>query len=125
MKILIVDDIKGWRDYHAYVLRELIESVESKGIDVNKIYSVGGGAYSDFWLGIKASVCNKEIYAPKKSETTALGAAILASVAIGLYKDVPDALSASGGTVKTFVPADTEVHIYNKCYENYKQIKRR
>ena len=23
MKILIVDDIKGWRDYHAYVLREL------------------------------------------------------------------------------------------------------
>ena len=26
MKILIVDDIKGWRDYHSYIMNELFEN---------------------------------------------------------------------------------------------------
>ena len=28
MKILIVDDIKGWRDYHSYIMNELFENAE-------------------------------------------------------------------------------------------------
>lgn len=28
MKILIVDDIKGWRDYHSYIMNELFENTE-------------------------------------------------------------------------------------------------
>ena len=28
MKILIVDDVKGWRDYHSYIMNELFESAE-------------------------------------------------------------------------------------------------
>ena len=26
MKILIVDDVKGWRDYHSYIMNELFEN---------------------------------------------------------------------------------------------------
>ncbi len=28
MKILIVDDVKGWRDYHSYIMNELFENAE-------------------------------------------------------------------------------------------------
>ena len=28
MKILIVDDIKGWRDYHSYIISQLFENAE-------------------------------------------------------------------------------------------------
>ena len=28
MKVLIVDDIKGWRDYHSQIISELFENVE-------------------------------------------------------------------------------------------------
>ena len=28
MKILIVDDVKGWRDYHSYIMNELFENVD-------------------------------------------------------------------------------------------------
>lgn len=28
MKILIVDDIKGWRDYHAYIINKLFHNAE-------------------------------------------------------------------------------------------------
>lgn len=121
----ISDIARSVQEGIAYVLRELIESVETKGVNVSTIYSVGGGSYSDFWLGIKSSVCNKKIVAPVYSETTALGAAILASVAVGIYKDVPDALSCIDGKPRTFLPIETDVQIYNKCYKKYKQIKRR
>ena len=28
MKVLIVDDVKGWRDYHSYIMNELFENAE-------------------------------------------------------------------------------------------------
>lgn len=28
MKILIVDDVNGWRDYHSYIMNELFENAE-------------------------------------------------------------------------------------------------
>ena len=28
MKILILDDVKGWRDYHSYIMNELFENAE-------------------------------------------------------------------------------------------------
>ena len=28
MKILIADDVKGWRDYHSYIMNELFENAE-------------------------------------------------------------------------------------------------
>ena len=28
MKILIVDDVKGWRDYHSYIMNEMFENAE-------------------------------------------------------------------------------------------------
>ena len=28
MKILIVDDVKGWRDYHSYIMNEFFENAE-------------------------------------------------------------------------------------------------
>lgn len=107
----------------AYVLRELLEQVESKGVNIAKVYSLGGGSYSKLWTQIKASVCDKDFTTVGYSETTSLGCAILASVAIGMYADVEDALSVIDNVSKTFNSICSEKKVYDKCFQNYKKLK--
>ena len=107
----------------AYVLRELLEQLELKGVDIAGVYSLGGGSYSSFWTQIKASVCGKDCSTIGYSETTALGAAIMASTALGIYKDVSEALLVADNVSVTYHPISSEKKIYDKCFEIYKKLK--
>lgn len=59
---------------------------------MEKVRSLGGAAKSDFWLQIKSDVLNLPIELPKCSEASSLGAAILAGVGAGVYKDMEEAI---------------------------------
>ncbi len=103
----------------AFMLRSLIETVEKKGIEVDTILSMGGGSYSELWSSIKASVCGKRIYCVGYSQTTSLGAAILAAVGIGLYESVEEALDKVKATGRTIEPNPDEKTVYDSAFMNY------
>ena len=105
----------------AYLLRELVEGLEKKGVCIEEIFSLGGGAYSELWCGIKASVCGRKISSVRYNQTTALGAAVLASVAIGCYDSVQQAVSQINHQRKTYNPDKGEEKIYE---ENYYKFRR-
>lgn len=105
----------------AFMLRGLIEAVEEKGIPVESIYSMGGGSYSALWCGIKASVCGKTIRCVDYSQTTALGAAILAAVAVGSYARVEEARTQLTEGSRMYLPNTDEKTIYDAAYIQYKQ----
>ncbi len=105
----------------SFTLKGLIEQIENQGVSVKEIFSLGGGAYSTIWGKIKASVCNKKIKAVKYNQTTALGAAVLAAVAIGIYKDVESALLNVKTSGREFVPNEKDKEVYEKCYMKYKK----
>lgn len=107
----------------SYMLKELLEQIENKGAEVKEILSLGGGSYSDIWGEIKASVCEKRIKCVKYSETTALGAAILASKAIGVYSSVEDALNCIDNCGSSYTPDYSKSDIYKKGYLKYKNVK--
>lgn len=75
----------------AYLLREKIDLLAESGIRPHEVVSLGGGARSPLWLGIKASVLRRPVLVPAESESTALGAAMLASVAIGGHRTLEEA----------------------------------
>ena len=50
----------------------------------------GGASANDFILQFQADLLNAEINRPKVIETTALGAAYLAGLAVSYYKDVEE-----------------------------------
>ncbi len=104
----------------AYMLRDLIECVIRQGVAVEQILSLGGGSYSDIWSAIKASVCGKQICCVDYSQTTALGAAVLASVALGVFADAEEATRAIRKNGKTFLPNADEQAVYNEAYIQYK-----
>lgn len=103
----------------AYMLRELMEAVEKRGANIHEVYSLGGGSHSPLWSKIKASVCGKQIHTVSYSQTTALGAAVLASVALGVYPDVKNAVQKIQITGKTYEPVPEWQATYQTGYKNY------
>lgn len=105
----------------AFMLRSLTEAVEAKGIEVDQILSMGGGSYSALWSGIKASICKKTVRCVGYSQTTALGAAILAAVAVGSYASVEEARKQLSDSGRTYEPDEQEKPIYDEVYIQYKK----
>lgn len=105
----------------AYMLRDIIEQVETQGVVVDELYSLGGGSYSQLWCQIKADVCKKKIVCTDYAQTTSLGAAILGAVAVGEYASVNEALKVCKATKKEFIPNESNFKAYDKNYERYKK----
>ncbi len=106
----------------AFALRDCIEVARSLGIEVNTSKICGGGAKSRLWQRIIANVCNLELQVPNVSEGPAMGAAILAAVAAGKYKDVKEAAAKIVGVTETVKPEEELVELYNARYECYRKM---
>ena len=70
-----------------YVLKAM---EEDSGIELSSLRVDGGASANDFLLQFQADIVGTEIVRPKVIETTALGAAYLAGLAVGYYKDTEE-----------------------------------
>ena len=86
-----------------------------------KIFISGGGAKGDLWRNIIASILNLNVNRIKQSEGGALGVAILAMDADGVYKDIDEAVKAIIKTKDTTIPNPDWILSYNKKYNLYKK----
>jgi xylulokinase len=59
-----------------------------------KIISSGGAAKSALWRQIQADILGMPVYTTKTKEEACQGAAILAAVGCGLFRNVPEACRA-------------------------------
>lgn len=83
---------------------------------------MGGAANSRLWTQIKADVTGKIIDVPFTDTATTLGAAILAGVGTGAYKDFNEAVNRTIKIERTHSP-DTKNHpIYMEYFEIYLEI---
>jgi len=103
----------------AFMLRQNVELLRELGVRVEKVKSLGGAAKSDFWLQVKSDVLNLPVELPKYSEASSLGAAILAGVGAGIYKDIDEAVKVAASVKKTFRPQGRNVSVYRGIYRNY------
>ncbi|HOX37115.1 MAG TPA: FGGY family carbohydrate kinase [Candidatus Brocadiia bacterium] len=103
----------------AYSLREQIELLAGMGIRTNRVRCIGGGARSDLWLRIKASVLNVPTERPECMEAAALGAAIIGACGAGLFKSPSEAGAALVSVKERFDPEPGLVEIYRSGYKDY------
>ena len=97
-------------------------NVESFGINPQKLYAMGGGAYSDVWLQIKADILNRPVTALLAKEAGTCGTCMMTGVAVGVYKDLYDAKEAFVKEKQTFVPNKDKAEVYKQYYNAYKNI---
>ena len=106
-----------------YIICRNLEAIESMGLEVNQIRTMGGGSKSDIWSQIKADITGKTLNITYSSQDTAcLGAAILAGTAAGIFESIDSAADNMIKIKKSFVP-DMENHkTYQKQYKKWKML---
>lgn len=103
----------------AYTIKEYAEYI---GADIAEIRSMGGGAKSDLWCGIKAEVIGKKIVTLKENETACLGSAIFAGIGCNIYNDTISATEKIVQKNKEYIPKDNG---YDALYSEYKNKEKK
>ncbi len=103
-----------------FALRELVDGFRSAGLPIAGARLGGGGARSLFWNGLKADVWGLPVRAAPHADATALGAALLAGVATGLYRDLADATVRAVRLGPEQAPDRTHVALYAELYERWR-----
>jgi len=74
-----------------YALRQGLDLIESLGVPVERVLASGGATQHPLWLQLQADIFNRPVYPGSVQEATARGAAMLAGVGAGLYRDAQQA----------------------------------
>jgi glycerol kinase len=104
----------------AYQTKDVVDTMtEESGIDL-KILKVDGGATNNrFLMQFQADILNKEIERPQVYETTALGAAYLAGLAVGFWESFDEIVKINTINSK-YTPSMSEKKSEN-YYQNWKR----
>ncbi|MBA7500545.1 Xylulose kinase [subsurface metagenome] len=104
----------------AFNINMFLENITSKGIGINEIRFVGGGAKSKLWSKILADITGKTIVVTELSqEANSLGAAILGGIGVDLIKDLKEAKNIVAIKEKVH-PTKENQEIYKKYFKIFK-----
>jgi len=92
------------------------------GINPDRLVVVGGATRNPFWMQNKADITGLPIDVPEVEEATPLGAAILAGIGIGLYRNEQDAFERVYKKGKTYQPDPGLASKYAEWYQIYQQL---
>ncbi|MDO4345090.1 MAG: FGGY-family carbohydrate kinase [Eubacteriales bacterium] len=92
--------------------------------DYEEVRISGGGSKSDFTLRLRASLSDKKICRSFSADAVCQGAAMLAGIAVGTYKDAKDAVNQCIRTSEYFLPEEHVRMAYRASEEIYHQIYR-
>ena len=107
----------------ALLTRSHIELVhEAAGCEPEQLIVAGGAAKSPLWSQIVADVTGKPVTVPVVKESTALGAAILAGVGVGLYGSLGEAVKRTVKWEQTFRPNPAHKTVYDALYDNWRRL---
>lgn len=111
----------------AFAVREGRERIEKRSkVPITELYVCGGGSRSDLLVQITADVFQTPVNRPKISETSGLGAAMLAAVGSRLYPDLPTAVQAMAAVSRVFEPDPEAAKIYEELYQRvYRKLYRK
>ena len=106
----------------AYALRHVAEPIVAAGLRIDHLVVTGGTARSDAWNAIKADVLGVPVVVPAERETALVGAAVLASTAIGWHADAASAIGAMVRIDHRIEPDPVNRAAYDKAFAAYKAL---
>lgn len=104
----------------AYQTKDVIESmIDDSGINLTALKVDGGATANNFLMQFQSDILNVNIERPEVTETTALGAAYLAGLAVGFWKSKGE-IAQNWSISKKFRP-EMDEEKRNKLYEYWKK----
>ncbi|MFZ0490840.1 MAG: FGGY-family carbohydrate kinase, partial [Salegentibacter sp.] len=102
----------------------IVDRFEEEGVKINSVIGIGGVARkSPYIMQSLANTLNMPIKVASSDEAPALGAAIYAAVAAGLYPNVVEAAKKLGSAFEAeYHPQADKLEEFSKHLEAYKQL---
>lgn len=128
----IVGITRGVNKYHiiratleslAYQTNDVLQAMKAdSGIDLAVLKVDGGASANNFLMQVQADIINAPVERPKCVETTAMGAAYLAGLAVGYWKSKEDVIN-NWAIDKVFMPGISEEERNHKVKGWNKAVK--
>jgi len=106
----------------AFGLRDSLELLRGIGVEPESARVSGGGARSELWLRIVASVLELPLERTAAEEGAAFGAALLGGVAAGVFTDVQEAVAATVRLRDTIEPEPEWIEPYAHAYRRFRSL---
>jgi L-ribulokinase len=108
----------------AFGSRAIVERMREEGVRIDNVIGIGGIALkSPFVMQTLSDVLNMPIKVCRTEQACALGAAMFAATAAGLYPKVEDAQKAmNSGFDREYQPNMANVDKYSEIYEKYLEL---
>jgi len=98
---------------------------ELTGDPYPEVKYIGGGSRNPFWIQMKADVLERRIRVSTIGENASLGAALLAGMGCGLYRDADEACASVSAREIEFTPNPANSAVYREIYEQvYRGVHR-
>ena len=100
--------VRATLDSMAYQVNDVLSAMEAdSGIKLSALKVDGGAAANNYLMQSQSDVCSAPVLRPRCVETTAMGAAYLAGLAVGYWADT-DEIRQNWAIERTFSPEITE-----------------
>jgi len=108
----------------AFGAKKIVDRFKEEGIEIKGVIAVGGiPKKAPYIMQVNADVMNLPIKISASEQVCALGSAMAAASAAGIYNNIPEAQKAmSSGFEITFNPDPVKAKIYNSLYEKYSKL---
>jgi L-ribulokinase len=108
----------------AFGAKKIVDRFLEEGIEIKEVIALGGVAKkAPFIMQVVADVLGKKIKVATSEQACALGAAMFAAVAAGIYPNIEEAQSAmESGFEKEYIPNPKNTEIYKGLYARYSAI---
>jgi L-ribulokinase len=117
------DTYRALLEATAFGTRVIIETFADNGVPVRELIVAGGLAKNELLMQIYADVTRLPLSVIDSEQGPALGSAIHAAVAAGVYPDVPTAAKSMGKVRRhVFVPDEARSQAYDALFEIYLEL---
>lgn len=103
----------------AFAFRDALNVFRSINVPVDTVYLGGGGSRSPLWRRIFADVLGVPVHLPAAAQGAAQGAALLAGVGVGHFKDLAETANTAPRIVETIEPQAMNTARYDELYAIY------
>jgi xylulokinase len=114
--------LKSIMESVSFYFVESVRALETLGIRTTEFVATGGGAKSDRWLQIKADVYGVPFVRPCITEGGVAGAAMLAGISIGAFRNAAEAVSRFVKRERVFEPNPQRHRVYQEKLEAYGEL---
>lgn len=117
-----IDVVKAFMESIAYDLYYTLAFLREKGVKIETLKGMGGGIASKWWTQLKADLTVTKIERVAQAEPGTLGAALLAGLALGVFKSVEEKATEFSKTGQRFKPDHERAKLYRDRVQLYQTL---